>query len=291
MSFVTGSVSYSKPVDLIDTSTVLKLVQAEDSATGLITSSAIASSLLATLQDMAGDAASVVSYSIDCGVNADGSINTVFYAYIYDDSRPFRIETTNGTIVLTAIESSYAVTELLTFSSANTLELQYPCNHVQSFVWKNTVLDSGNNKVYNVTHDTDKFSVTLSEKVYGVAEITYLTRRNVYQLRSTQIPDATENIFDSVVYAYYDGGVEWLEITMPEGSDNFADPETECGYHAGSAAVSTIVNPDYGGAGSQTYIEKGDDGKAWPPKHPGGTTDKKIYIDYCTQEITRETLS
>jgi len=304
MSKTTHGVTFTKPTG-VEVAKVLLLEQEDwESNTGKVTVSDMATQFIANLQTMVGSipatgvagstAADTTSPSTSlmsspvCGVSG-GSLKTTIHAYIYRRGKPYTIKTTNGTLTPASIDLNYSVTELVTFSNRDRVDLKYPCHRIVSTTWKNAVYDTARNRVYEPRVSNDVYSLQLTEKVTGVLSVEYVTYRESYSLNATPLADALENVFDTVVYARYSGGVVWLDINVPEGSDDYAKNTIDCGFGSGTNVPGTGANGTYTGSGTG-FSHKGDSDK-WPPKHPGDTTDKKTYIDYCSQEVKYETIS
>ena len=81
-------------------------------------------------------------------------------------------------------------------------------------------------------------AVTCSRPVYGTATVRYLCERHTYTLSVRRREDALDNHFSAVVVGVYAGGLNYLEIDMPPGIEQFeADQDAVC---MGSSAAALV---------------------------------------------------
>jgi hypothetical protein len=261
MTITTSQVSFGLVETTEDSEELLVLEQEDwDQDTGLVTKANLARFIYSLLQSMTTGNKVTFPLATDCGLE-DGDLVTKIFAYPKVDGLVFTIAVTNGTLESQGIET-ITNTDLLSFQGTSEETLDYPCHSVISKEVKGGTFDSDKNSLSEPEITIDGDTVSLSFSAYTAVKVVYETIRYVYKL-TIPARDSTYNKYASVVYAYYSGGVVWLDVDEPDTLDDSED--SVCGYNIrwGPSPLPPI-------------------------KHPGGTTNNVKTIDYCSQEVESE---
>jgi len=195
---------------------------------------------------------------VDCGMDGDAFETNVF-VYPYEPELIYNIGVTNGALGSGTL-GEHSVTEILSFSLDTEQSVRYPVNEFISASWVGDVWSADGEVVGQPGIEWDDGTVTVAEKIYGSLEVRYTTLRYAHSLRVAAREDAVENVFQSVVWANWNGGVKLLEIDAPPGAEEDYAAGVECtGGEIGE------VNPD--------------DDPPVPP--PGQSADRTINLNYC----------
>jgi hypothetical protein len=252
------SISFASP-EISVLSDVLKIVQKPwESKTGLLTKAKFYTAVNSLLQG------SIFENPIDCGFNSDGSLTSTIYVYLEDSDFPYVLKTSYGVLGSKYGENA-AHEEIIQFSYGDSSTLEFsPKTGSVSYSWIGDVYDYDGNIISEPTVSINEKTVALSSKVYGSLKVNYTAFRHVYTLTAYPREDTEENIFSAVVYALYEGGIEWLSLTEPPNADDIA-LNSNCGW------------PSY-----SSELEGEDDTFEVPKVYQSDVT---YYINYCTQEI------
>jgi hypothetical protein len=192
---------------------------------------------------------------IDCGIESDG-MHTAVYAYPSDLSVHYDVGVTHGSLTET-VREEVSIRELVSFSLTSTEQLKYPVKELESVTWMADVWGEDGAVVADPALDVSDGSVTTSAPIYGTAEVIYTTTRDTHGLRVGARQDAVENVFQSVFWAHWNGGVELLVIEPPEGAEEDYAFRIEC---TGGDVLDTPDDPS-------------------TPTAP--SNDRTITLDYC----------
>lgn len=207
---------------------------------------------------------SIFGNPVDCGFNPDGSITTTIYVYLEDPDFLYSLKTSYGVLGSKYGESA-SEEEMIQFSSSNTANLNFiPENGSVSYSWLGDTYNLEGDLVENPSVSIDGSQVELSYTVFGSLKVTYSAFRHVYNLTAYPREDADENLFSAVVYALYEGGIDWLELSNPPNVDEISLYDN-CGW------------------GSMS-IEESENISAFNPPTVEQSNITYVY-DYCSQEL------
>jgi len=203
--------------------------------------------------------------SKDCIMSDDGmSFSAVVLAYPYPETLIYNTGAVNG-LLSGPLRTLITKTETLKFSLGNTASLKYPVHTFIRGQWLSNVYDVGGGITSQPTVLQDGRELSVDSKVYGTYEVKYTTVVDVYTMTVSLILDAIENFFQSVFYAWFDGGVELLDIDPPPNAEENWANGVDCNGGVVGGSNLIIINPD-------------DD----PYRAPTvGPADKTIDLDYC----------
>jgi len=178
------------------------------------------------------------------------------YAYPSREDLNYRIGCSWGSLSARRVEV-IDYTEDVQVDIELELDLKYPAVSITRSSWVGDVY-TADGEVINPTPQaivtTD--GVSLTEKVYGTLLVTYKVCRHVYGIRINPRVGAIENQLQSFVYACWDGGNTYMEMEIPDGSEDGG-----CNYKI-----------DY-----NLHMPDSDD----PPDHVD-PENEYLDIDYCT---------
>lgn len=201
------------------------------------------------------------SANVDC-IISDGCFKTNILVYPYDENLNYNIGVTYGTLGNVSI-SEVEVSELVRFSLEKESKTKYPIHTLLSYEWFTDVYDESGIMLVKPTLSVEESIVKSTREIYGTAKVKYKTLRHLRVLNIIA-RDAVENVYQSVVYTNWDGGVKLLEVKPPKGSEeDFANNETcltRSLLHMGSP------NDDY-------------------PEPIADSTYEEVNILYCEQEV------
>lgn len=202
---------------------------------------------------------------VDCGVDYNSELYTNILAYPYPKDLNFDTGITYGDIE-EIIWSEVSVTDYISYELTTSSEAEYPIHEFISAEWIQPVFD-GLGEV--VAPPTDGITVSnrtidISEPVYGILKVNYLTARRIHLIHIDPREDAIENVYQSWLYARWEGGVELTEIDAPDNAEeNYLNNST---------------------------CEGGDSVIFEPPDPPGVPIARPVNhsytIDYCTREVS-----
>lgn len=205
--------------------------------------------------------------TIDCGI-ADGQLVTLIYAYPKIADLDYTMRCSRGTLSERLVEF-VEETEVVNFELEDIASLSHPARELISYDWYDEfkVYDkTGKEIAYPVVTIIDN-EVSLSQKVYGSVEVTYQVERHTYGITVEQREESIENFYSSVVFATYEKGIKYLELTQPPNSDELnenLDASCTGGYKINGSFSS----------------EDDDDTSSM-----SRNADRKIVVAYCEQEV------
>jgi len=193
---------------------------------------------------------------IECGVEGDG-FTTAVYVYPYDPGLAYRCGVTHGSLAH-PVRTTVTMRETVSFAMATEATLKYPLRELVSIDWLAEVWSAAGAVVANPALSVDGETVRSAAPIYGTAEVVYTTLRDSYGLQITARDDAVENVYQSVFWADWNGGVKLLVIEAPEGAEEDHEFQIECT------------------GGSVLQIPPDD-----PDQPPAPSKDRTITLDYC----------
>ncbi len=167
---------------------------------------------------------------VDCGLAADGNLNTTVYAYPAYPTLIYTLHASYGTLGERTVEE-FEYTETVSFSNEDSASLEYPAQDIISAEIVGDMWDmyGAVASLPEVSVDEDG-NVLLSEERYGSVEVTYTVCRHVYELEIEPREDAVGDFFGSFVYALVnENNPVALEIEVPDGAEDAASG-SGCGY-------------------------------------------------------------
>lgn len=202
------------------------------------------------------------SANVDCVVE-NGSFSTAIMVYPYDPNLNYDIGVTHGTFREMSIVE-VEVNELVRFSLDNESKTKYPVQTLISFSWYTDVYDEKGILQLKPNLSVINSIVKSSKKIYGTAKVKYKTLRHLRILDITAREEDIENVYQSVVYTNWDGGVKMLEVEPPEGAEEDYSNDVTCTTRA--------------------LLHMGDDNDDLPMP-TADSTYEEVNILYCEQEV------
>lgn len=197
--------------------------------------------------------------TVDCGVE-DGTFTTTMYAYPSSEGLNFFTGLTYGTSG-DGVHKTITVTETISFKLTNEEQVSYPIKEIVNVSWNGRVFDENGRTTNNPSLSFNGRTVTSDKTTYSQVEITYKTFRVSYKLTISAREDSVENVFQSVFYAVFDGGVVMKEVKAPDGAEDDYTNDTTCGWRS----IVNIRDPE----DEEPTISQ---------------NNKTEYISYCSQE-------
>ena len=200
--------------------------------------------------------------SKDCIMSDDGrSFVANVFVYPYPETLAYNTGAVNGSLSA-PLRTIVTKIETLKFSLDNVAHLKYPVKAFIGGSWVSDVYSIEGELISPPAVSQDGREVRIENKVYGAYEVKYTTVVDFYRMTVSLILDAVENFFQSVFYAWFDGGIELLDIKPPPNAEE-----------------NWLNQVDCNGGGSNVTIHGPEDD---PDRAPTvGPTDKTIALDYC----------
>jgi hypothetical protein len=204
--------------------------------------------------------------TVNCGM-VDGNMATILYVYPLVEDLAFELHLSRGTLS-GAIREDYVETESVFFKLTDSKKLKYPGRDIVHTEWLTSPLDSKGADV-NATLSVSNGYAYSDVAVYGTAIIKYNVTRYSYSVVVEPRAEADENLYNSVAYAVYQGGVVHKVLDPPPNSESY-DGDAGC---IGGVSINGSVSQDE------------DD----LPEDLHRNANRVIVVDYCAQEtITDE---
>ncbi len=187
---------------------------------------------------------------VDCGMAGDNSrFEAIIYAYPSPSNLTYNVGMTNG-VFAKAGRGVVSVTETKAFSLSTEASMGYPVHHFVSARWVGAVYTEDGSIATSPGWTVDGQKVTIDQAVYGTLELKYAAMRDVFKVTVTARQTAPENIFQSVLYAHWDGGVRLLNVSAPENAEDGYLTNIDCsgngdgdGYSGGLIVISPDPDP------------------------------------------------
>jgi len=197
---------------------------------------------------------------IDCGFR-DGRF--MIALLVFPSEQTYQVGVTHGHLDQPII-SAPAVEESLQFTLTDSATTKYPVRELISLDPLADCWDENGAPIQPPPITWDGTTVTLARKIYGSLLITYRTIRHTMALL---IPprDGSENIYQSVAWAAWNGGAKLLDLKVP--SERYAD-DSGCAWRL-----------------TDRWIVNFPDDEIRPPTTDG--VSNTVEIDYCTQKVSK----
>lgn len=206
--------------------------------------------------------------SVNCGV-IDGSAICQIDVYPRRAGLRYQFASSWGNLS-TRYEEEITETELVSFHLESSASPSHPCLEIFSASWvDNLVYDAEGNEIAapGLIIDGDTVATKNGQSIYGTAEVVYRTERHRYSLIIPRRDTAIDNFFSAVVYGWYDGGLDYLQIELPPGIETFeADANATCGH----SVTATVTDDDN------------------DPIDQPVTASRVSVIDYCSQLVVED---
>ena len=204
---------------------------------------------------------------VNCGV-IDGAVICQIDVYPRRSGLEYQFAASWGELS-PRYEEEITETELVSFHLASSASPSHPCREILSATWvDHLVYDAEGNKIAAPALIIDGTIATQNgQAIYGTAEVIYRSERHRYSLVIPRRGTAIDNFFSAVVYGWYEGGLDYLQIDLPPGIEVFeADAKASCGY---SSTASVTDDED-------------------DPIDQPVTASRVSDIDYCSQEVVED---
>jgi len=153
----------------------------------------------------------------NCGL-LNGIAETVVYAYPYPASLAYAIGISHGDLgPREKTVSEYA--EVIQVQNVTDPQLKYPTDRIISAEWLSAFKLSGET-ASRPTISTSGGRIRLSAPCYGSLFVRYEVVRHIYSVTVEPRPDATENLYESFIYATWNGGNEYLKFEPPADAES-----------------------------------------------------------------------
>lgn len=196
--------------------------------------------------------------TIECGVNSLGYYESAIIAYPYDADLVYDIGISHGYMADNPTIYRETITQSVDFSHSKTQALDYPVHEEGSLTWLMGPWDYEGNDVDPTELAFSGNTATTTTKVYGTAAAVYETIAHRYSI-TVPARGAVENKYESVVWARWDGGYTYEELTSPDNAEDAEDQEVTC-YDTVSISSDDPFTAPYADDSNET-----------------------VEIDYCTQ--------
>lgn len=235
------------------------------------------------MQGILGIAAAINGGSypeVNCaGMN--GEFNATVYVYLCDPQMNYQFKVSHGTVSGRTAETKYRE-EIIQCSMNLEHTTDYPVRAMARMAWIGNCYDGRGNVVAHPTAEHADGVITVDQKVWGSLRVRYTVTRHTYHVTIQRRWEALENKYNSVAYCVWDGGVKWLDIEAPAnfeafdgdcGNGAFYDPNLQNGYEDGQLSKTDICQSEY----NRLPV--------------AATADRKIKINYCTQETISDVVN
>ncbi len=200
---------------------------------------------------------------VDCGLDSDGGVNTAVLVYPYDPALPYQLALSHGELGERVVEEVEFVELVNLRPDSVTANLKYPAREIVSAEWVGDGYDGAGAVVPVPPITISGREITVWRAVYGALKVTYKVVVHAYAVTLPRRDEARDNRWSSVAYAWWDGGVKWLSLELPDGINNMEEGQP-CGW----SSTGTARYPDDEIRGPQ-----------------GDSASREIIVDYCTQTI------
>lgn len=247
-----------EPLDLLQ-------IEQDDwaTATGVVTSAAMVRRLSAILYDE--DRRDELR--LDCGLSGD-SVRCLVRVWPLVPGLVYRFATSHGTLSERLVEE-ISETEDVFFQLTTVERVKHPVRAIESVEWLADCYDADGAIVAQPALSAVGQEVRSGRPVYGTARVKYQTERHTYALTCPRREGALANFYSAAVYGVYSGGLNWLEIDMPPGIEEFEqDPDADCGWGSAGGSID------------------------WPEDEPYPVEESNrtrlTVVDYCSQIVASD---
>ena len=205
---------------------------------------------------------------VNCGV-IDGAVICQIDVYPRRPGLAYQFATSWGELSPRS-EEEITETELVSFHLESSASPSHPCREIISATWvDHLVYDADGNEIAAplLIIDGTTIATKNGQAIYGTAGVVYHTERHSYSLVIPRRDEAIDNFFSAVVYGWYEGGLDYLQIDLPPGIEVFeADAAATCGHSVTASVTDDEDNP----------IDQ------------PVTSSRVSIIDYCSQEVVED---
>lgn len=205
---------------------------------------------------------------VNCGM-IDGAVICQIDVYPRRPGLSYQFSTSWGSLS-PRYEEEVTETELVSFHLESSASPSHPCREILSATWVDQlVYDAEGNEIAAplLIIDDTTIATKNGQAIYGTAEAVYRTERHSYSLVIPRRVEAIDNFFSAVVYGWYEGGLDYLQIDLPPGIEVFeADAAATCGHSVTASVTDDEDNP----------IDQ------------PVTASRVSIIDYCSQEVVED---
>jgi len=221
-----------------------------------------------------------------CGANGIGEFTATVYVYSCENiGRNYQFKVSHGSVSGRTIETAYRE-ELVQCSMQLEHNTDYPVKQIATTAWIGHCYDERGTMTGRPEVDiSDDGKITLSKKVWGSLRIRYTVERHIYEVTINRRFGALENKYVSVAYAVWDGGIKWIDIDAPA---NFEEFDGDCENGAYWKNIFDENGNLIGNNGQGTADICGHRYRTVPT---AVSADRNITVDYCTQEVTGDSVS
>lgn len=204
-----------------------------------------------------------------------GSATVTVYAYPSRMGLAFVLGTSSGFLTAKGVEP-YENVEIRQVEFETELDSGALPGETVSAIWQGDTYWADGSTAASPPITVSGSTINLPIATYGALVITKTGFRYVYELTITPDPNLDENSMDAVVYAIWDGGVNGIEITAPDGVEG-----DDCNNRAGVGGGSTTIDENDDDDGD-TYVEGKDHfcKVNWCTEWMPGTP-VKTFVDPC----------
>lgn len=175
---------------------------------------------------------------VDCGV-VDDCMTVNIFAYPSQPGLSFDLGATHGTLGA-AMRSVVEVREAIAFSLDDAKSVSYPLHGLVGAEWATDVWGEGGEIVSSPAITVSGGEVQVAAPVYGTVYVTYTAVRYTYALTVPAREDSKGNVYQSVVWCRWNGGVKLLVVDAPDtAEENYED-----GVICSGSNVSIDPDPD-----------------------------------------------
>lgn len=176
----------------------------------------------------------------DCGLEAEGGdvfFTAGIHAYYHPAGLAFTVGLTHGSL-MGGMHRSLKLEERVQFKLTSSAQVRYGINHLVSIKWEGDTWDKYGKIVNNPKLVLEGNDLLATQPLYGVAVVTYYTLRAEYSAKITARKDVPENLFESVAYARWNGGVDMESVDAPTGASEDTLNGIQCYNRTGSTSVT-----------------------------------------------------
>lgn len=155
---------------------------------------------------------------VNCGV-IDGSVICQIDVYPRRPGLRYQFASSWGNLSA-RYEEEITETELVSFHLESTASPSHPCREILSASWVDgLVYDADGNEISAPALIIDGTTIATKngQAIYGTADVVYRTELHRYSLVIPRRDTAIDNFFSAVVYGWYEGGLDYLQIDLPPG--------------------------------------------------------------------------